>query len=54
MWRLKVFLAATFLTAVLAEARGAAGLEDTPLLEADLGKIGWLCITTFFKNGEFL
>jgi hypothetical protein len=29
-------------------------LEDTPLLEADLGTIGWLCITTFFKDGEFL
>jgi hypothetical protein len=23
-------------------------------LEADFGEIGWLCITTFFKGGEFL
>jgi hypothetical protein len=55
-WRFKVFLAATFLTAVLAlaEARGAAGLEDALLLEADFGEIGWPCITTFFKGGEFL
>lgn len=54
--RFKVFLMATFLTAVLAlvEARGAAGPEDTLLLEADFGEIGWLCITTFFKGGEFL
>ena len=49
-------MAATFLTAVLAliEARGAAGPEDTLLLGADFGEIGWLCITTFFKGGEFL
>jgi hypothetical protein len=55
-WRFKVFLVATFLTAVLAlaEARGAAGLEDALLLGADFGKIGWPCITTFFKGGEFL
>ena len=55
-WRFKVFLAATFLTAVLAliEARGAAGPEDTLFLEADFGAIGWLCITTFIKGGEFL
>ncbi|KAK1605605.1 hypothetical protein QYE76_029278 [Lolium multiflorum] len=46
----------TFLTTVLAliEARGAAGPEDTLFLEADSGEIGWLCITTFFKDGEFL
>ena len=44
------------LTAVLAltEARGAAGPEDTLLLEADFGEIGWLCITTFFRGGEFV
>jgi hypothetical protein len=56
LWRFRVFLAATFLTAVLAltEARGAADLVDTLLFEADLGVIGWLCITTFFKDGEIL
>src|SRR3954465_10103159 len=43
----------TFLT-VLLRARGAAGPGDTLLLEADLGEIGWLCIMTFFKGGEFL
>jgi hypothetical protein len=55
-WRFKVFLAATFLTAVLAltEARGAAGPEESLLLGADFIGIGWLCITTFLKGGEFL
>src|SRR4051812_22091939 len=43
----------TFLT-VLLRARGAAGPGDPPLLEADLSEIGWLCIITFFKGGEFL
>src|SRR3954469_3245694 len=43
----------TFLT-VLLRARGAAGPGDTLLLEADFGEIGWLCIMTFFKGGEFL
>src|SRR3954469_8515943 len=43
----------TFLT-VLLRARGAAGPGDTLLLEAGLGEIGWLCIMTFFKGGEFL
>jgi hypothetical protein len=52
----KVFLAATFLTVVLAltEARGAAGPEESLLLGADFIGIGWLCITTFLKDGEFL
>jgi hypothetical protein len=52
----KVFLAATFLTVVLAltEARGAAGPEESLLLGADFIGIGWLCITTFLKGGEFL
>jgi hypothetical protein len=56
LWRFRVFLAATFLTAVLAfpEARGGADLEDALLLEADVGVIGWFCITTFFKDAEFL
>src|SRR3954468_9568014 len=43
----------TFRT-VLLRARGAAGPGDTSLLEADLGEVGWLCIITFFKGGEFL
>src|SRR3954464_101393 len=43
----------TFLT-VLLRARGAAGPGDASLLEADLGEIGWLCIKTFFRGGEFL
>src|SRR3954462_14588066 len=43
----------TFLI-VLLRAQGAAGSGDTLLLEADLGEIGWLCIMTFFKGGEFL
>ena len=49
-------LAATFLTVVLAlvGARGAADPEDTLLLEADFGEIGWLCITTVFMDGAFL
>ena len=53
LWRCKVFLAATFLTAVLflVGARGAAGPEDALLLGAGFGEIGWLCITTFFKGG---
>jgi hypothetical protein len=54
--RLKVFLAATFLTAVLVllGTREAADPEVALLLEADFGEIGWFCITTFFKGGEFL
>ena len=54
--RFRVFLAATFLTVVLAlvGARGAADPEDTLLLEADFGEIGWLCITTCFMDGAFL
>src|SRR4051812_44361850 len=43
----------TFLT-VLRRARGATGLRDASLLGADLGEIGWLCIITFFRGGEFL
>src|SRR3954467_11529992 len=43
----------TFLT-VLRRARGATGLRDASLLEADLREIGWLCIITFFRGGEFL
>jgi hypothetical protein len=52
----KVFLAATFLTVVLAltEARGAAGPGISLLLEADCDGIGWLCIKTLLKGGEFL
>ena len=38
----------------LVGARGAAGPEDSLLLEADFAEIGWLCITTFFKGGELL
>ena len=40
--RFKVFLVATFLTAVLAlvGARGATGPDETLLLEADSGEIG--------------
>src|SRR3954465_6748416 len=54
--RLKVFLAATFLTAVLVlvGTREAADPEVAWILEADCGDIGWFCITTFFKGGEFL
>jgi hypothetical protein len=54
--RLKVFLAATFLTTVLVlvGTREAADPEVAWLLEADCGDIGWFCITTFFKGGEFL
>jgi hypothetical protein len=54
--RLKVFLATTFLTAVLVlvGTREAADSEVALLLEADFGEIGWFCITTFFKDGEFL
>src|SRR3954462_4946324 len=54
--RLKVFLAATFLTTVLVlvGTREAADPEAVWFLEADLGDIGWVCITTFFKGGEFL
>ena len=54
--RLKVFLATTFLTAVLVlvGTREAADPEVAWLLEADFGDIGWFCITTFFKGGEFL
>jgi hypothetical protein len=53
--RFRVFLAATFLTAFLAwvEARGATGPEDALLLGADFGEIGWPCIMTFFRAGEF-
>jgi hypothetical protein len=56
LWHVRVFLAATFLTAVLAlvGARGATAPEDSLLLKADFGVIGWLCITTFLKGGEFL
>src|SRR3954468_24697846 len=43
----------TFLT-ILLRSRGAAGPGDTSLLEADLSEIGWLCIITFFRGGEFL
>src|SRR4051812_20265842 len=43
----------TFFTAFL-RARGAAGPGDTPLLKADLEEVGWLCIITFFRGGEFL
>jgi hypothetical protein len=52
--RFRVFLTATFLTAALAwvEARGATGPEDTLLLGADFGEIGWPCIMTFFRGGE--
>jgi hypothetical protein len=54
--RLKVFLATTFLTAVLVlvGTREAVGPEVAWLLEADFGDIGWFCITTFFRGGEFL
>ena len=54
--RLKVFLAATFLTTVLVlvGTREAADPEVAWLLEADCGDIGWFCITTFLKGGEFL
>lgn len=54
--RFKVFLAATFLAAVLVlvGTRRAADSEVVLLLEADFGEIGWFCITTFFKGGEFL
>jgi hypothetical protein len=54
--RLKVFLATTFLTAVLVlvGTREVADPEVAWLLEADFGEIGWFCITTFFKGGEFL
>ena len=54
--RLKVFLAATFLTIVLVlvGTRGAADLGVAWFLEADCGVIGWFCIMTFFKGGEFL
>lgn len=53
--RFGVFLAATFLTAVLAcvKARGATDPEDALLLGADFGEIGWLCIIIFFRGGEF-
>jgi hypothetical protein len=54
--RFKVFLATTFLTAVLVlvGTREAAGPEVALLLEADCGEIGWFCITTFVRGGEFL
>ena len=54
--RLKVFLATIFLTAVLVlvGTREVADPEVAWLLEADFGEIGWFCITTFFKGGEFL
>ena len=54
--RLKVFLAATFLTIVLVlvGTREVADLEVAWFLEADCGDIGWFCVTTFFKGGEFL
>jgi hypothetical protein len=54
--RLKVFLATTFLTAVLVlvGTREVADPEVAWLLEADFGEIGWFCITTFFRGGEFL
>jgi hypothetical protein len=54
--RLKVFLATTFLTAVLVlvGTREAADSEVALLLEADFGEIGWFCIRTFFRGGEFL
>jgi hypothetical protein len=32
----------------------AAGPEESLLLGADFIGIGWLCITTFLKDGEFL
>jgi hypothetical protein len=52
--RVRVFLTATFLTAVLArvEARGATGPKDALLLGADFGEIGWPSIITFFRGGE--
>ena len=54
--RLRVFLAATFLTIVLVlvGTREAADPEVAWILEADCGDIGWFCITTFLKGGEFL
>jgi hypothetical protein len=54
--RFKVFLATTFLTAVLVlvGTREAATSGVALLLEADFGEIGWFCITTFFRGGEFL
>jgi hypothetical protein len=52
--RVRVFLTATFLTAVLArdEARGATGPKEVLLLGANFGEIGWPCIMTFFRGGE--
>jgi hypothetical protein len=50
----RVFLTATFLTAVLArvEARGATDSKDALFLGADFGEIGWPSIITFFRGGE--
>jgi hypothetical protein len=52
--RLKVFLATTFLTAVLVlvGTREVANSEVALLLEADVGEIGWFCITTEAVNSE--
>jgi hypothetical protein len=54
--RLKGFLATTFLTdvLVLVGTREAVDPEVAWLLEADFGDIGWFCIMTCFKGGEFL
>jgi hypothetical protein len=54
--RFKILLLANFFTAVLVlvGTLGAAGSEVALLLEADFGEIGWFCITTFFRDGEFL
>jgi hypothetical protein len=52
--RLKVFLATTFLTAVLVlvGTREVANSEVALLLEADVGEIGWFGITTEAANSE--
>jgi hypothetical protein len=52
--RVRVFLAATFLTAVLArvEARGATDPKDALFLGADFSEIGGPSIITFFSGGE--
>jgi hypothetical protein len=52
--RFKVFLATTFLTAVLVlvGTREAANSGVTLLLKADFGEIGWFCIMTEAANSE--
>jgi hypothetical protein len=52
--RFKVFLATTFLTAVLVlvGTREAANSGVALLLEADFGEIGWFGITTEAANSE--